>query len=61
MKKKYIKPETTAVCIKIENMIATSPTDLKVNNTANPEEFIQNSGDFDSREVIQSSDAWEEW
>ena len=56
MKKTYIEPKNTVVCINLETLIAQSPG---YGGTT-----TENSGNL-SREVvredIKSQDAWEEW
>ena len=59
MKKTYIKPENTVVCINVETIIATSPGDQMFSTN----KAIVNEGvvEIEAREVVQTPDAWEEW
>jgi len=60
MKKTYIKPENTVVCINVETMIATSPgTDQMF--SANKAVVNEGVVEIEAREVVQTPDAWEEW
>ena len=65
MKKTYIKPETTAIDVRVTNMLAASGN-REINDT--PAESYGDSGaagdgngDVYSREVVRSHGAWEEW
>ena len=65
MKKTYIKPSTTAIDVRVTNMLAASGN-RKINET--PAQSMGSSGingdgngDVYSREVIQTTNAWEEW
>ena len=55
MKKTYIKPENTVAIIDVEKMIAQSQTEVPQGDNYN------GSSTIESREVIKSSDVWEEW
>lgn len=62
MKKTYIKPETTVVALKVrDNMLISASgggDNLLGNGGSTESSSIVNA---DSREVIRSRDAWEEW
>ena len=65
MKKTYIKPETTAIDVRVTNMLLAG-SDREIYDT--PAESYGDSGaagdgngDVYSREVVRSRGAWEEW
>jgi len=57
MKKTYIKPETTVVALNVCNNLLVESNVTLSETPYNP----STSGEIQSREVIQSRDAWEEW
>lgn len=57
MKKTYIEPKNTVVFIKMETMIAQSTTDVPQGDAYDPSAGLE----IQSREVINTPDAWGEW
>ena len=57
MKKTYIKPENTVAIIDVEKMIAQSQTEVPQGGDYDPSAGLE----IQSREVINTPDAWEEW
>ena len=60
MKKTYIKPQNTVVCINVESMIAQSIKGTNVGlYRGGDTEGIVSEGN--ARETVSAPDAWEEW
>jgi len=58
MKKTYIKPETVVVALNVRDNVLQDVSNVTLSNTVYDPE---SSGEIQSREVINSQDAWEEW
>ena len=63
MKKIYIKPQNTVVCINVESMIASSINDVSGAAGLGKGGNTDDSGIIEGfgRETISAPDAWEEW
>ncbi len=63
MKKIYIKPQNTVVCINVESMIASSINDVSGAAGLGKGGNTDDSGIIEGfgRETISAPGAWEEW
>lgn len=64
MKKSYIKPEITAIDVRVVNMLAASDRKIyeETATSSGPKGIVgDDNGDTYSRETIKSPGVWEEW